>query len=211
MSGIIGLMMKVLILAIPAAIVFCCFYPYRKRALQAMRLKSTALREAGLIVFVMAIFGILAITLWPTYYWEETAGVWGNLRLLIDRPAYNTDLNLVPFSTVMDYLKAVFEKGPIHLIDFFIHLFGNIVMFAPVGFLASALFRNPTWTRSAIIGCGMATFIEFSQYFIMRNTAVDDVLYNTFGCVCGYFLYLWISKRFPYFAEKCCCTEIENE
>ena len=207
----IGLIKKMMFLAIPAAIVFSCFYPYRKKALQAMKLKSSMQREIGLILFVMTIFGIFAVTLWPTYYWEDTAGVWGNLRLLIDRPSFDTDLNLIPFSTVIDYVKDAIERGPIYIIDFFIHLFGNIIMFAPVGFLVSALFRNPTWKRSAIIGCGMASFIEIVQYFIMRNTAVDDVIYNTFGCVCGYLLYLCIAKKNTRFLEKLRCVEAENE
>ena len=40
MYGLKLLLGKMLFLAVPAAIVFCCFYPYRKKALQAMKLKA---------------------------------------------------------------------------------------------------------------------------------------------------------------------------
>ena len=40
------------------------------------------------------------------------------------------------------------------------------------------LFKKATWKHSLVIGFGMSLFIEVVQYFIMRNSAVDDVILN---------------------------------
>ena len=87
-----------------------------------------------------------------------------------------------------------------------INFFGNLAMFIPIGFFSALLFRNATLKRSAIIGFGMSTFIEFAQYFIMRNTAVDDIILNTLGAICGYWVYRLLRKMFPGFSRKFICN-----
>ena len=104
MTALFQYLERVAIISIPAVIVFLAFTPYRKRALSAMKLHSSRQREVGLVLFVIAIFGILALTLWPTYVWEDSPGVWGNVRILIERPAWRSSLNWVPFSVFKDYL-----------------------------------------------------------------------------------------------------------
>lgn len=53
----------------------------------------------------------------------------------------------------------------------------------------------------------MSLFIELVQYFIMRNTAVDDIILNTAGAMCGYFVYLLVRKVFPAFTNGFLCQE----
>lgn len=198
--------LEIVTVCIPAVIVFLCFKPYRMKALTAMKLKSSQQREIALILFVVSIFGILALTLWPTYVWEESSGMWGNLRILIDRPTWYSNLSLVPFAVFKDYLGDLF-KSPVFFIVTLINFFGNLAMFIPIGLFPALLFRGATWKRSAIIGLGMSLFIEIAQYFIMRNTAVDDIILNTAGAMCGYLIYLLIKKRFPRFAAGFQCQE----
>ena len=47
---------------------------------------------------------------------------------------------------------------------------------------------------------------EFAQYFIMRNTAVDDIILNTLGAICGYWVYRLLRKMFPDFSRKFICN-----
>lgn len=199
--------MEIMVVCVPAIIVFLCFIPYRMKALSAMKLKSTRQREIGLILFIVSIFGILALTLWPTYVWEESPGMWGNLRILIERPTWNFQLSLVPFTVFKDYAKDLF-KSPVFFFTTLLNFFGNLAMFIPIGLFSALLFREATWKRSAIVGFGMSTFIEFMQYFIVRNTAIDDIILNTAGAVCGYLVYLLIKKCFPKFAAGFLCQEI---
>ena len=197
---------EILFIAGPALIVFLSFTPYRLKSLSAMKLHSSIKREIGLLVFVVCIFGILALTLWPTYIWEETPGVWGNLLILIDRPSYTSGLNLIPFAVFKDYVEDLL-KGPSMFIITIINFVGNLMMFVPIGLFPALLFRNATWKRSFMIGLGMSLFIEFAQYFIMRNSAVDDVILNTLGAMCGYGLYLIFKKCFPRFTAGFLCNE----
>lgn len=200
--------MEIMVVCVPAIIVFLCFMPYRMKALSAMKLKSTRQREIGLILFIISIFGILALTLWPTYVWEESLGMWGNLHILIERPTWNFQLSLVPFTVFKDYAEDLF-RSPVFFFATLINFFGNLAMFIPIGLFSALLFRKATWRRSAIIGFGMSTFIELFQYFIARNTAIDDIILNTAGAMCGYLVYLLIKKCFPKFAAGFLCQEIK--
>ena len=200
MTALFQYLQRVAIISIPAVIVFLSFTPYRKRALAAMNLHSSRQREVGLVLLVIAIFGILALTLWPTYIWVDSPGVWGDIRILIERPTWKSSLNLIPFSVFRDYLEDLF-KGPVFFLVTLVNFFGNLAMFIPIGFFPALLFRNASWKRSALIGFGMSTLIEVAQYFIVRNTAVDDIILNTAGALCGYFLFLLIRKCWPKFAN----------
>lgn len=200
MTALFQYLQRVAIISIPAVIVFLSFTPYRKRALAAMNLHSSRQREVGLVLLVIAIFGILALTLWPTYIWVDSPGVWGDIRILIERPTWKSSLNLIPFSVFRDYLEDLF-KGPVFFLVTLVNFFGNLAMFIPIGFFPALLFRNASWKRSVLIGLGMSTLIEVAQYFIVRNTAVDDIILNTAGALCGYFLFLLIRKCWPKFAS----------
>ena len=197
---------KIVTICFPAVIVFLCFKPYRMKALAAMKLKSSRQREIALILFIIAIFGILALTLWPAYIWEESPGIWGHLRILIARPTWSSSLSLAPFAVFKDYMEDLF-KSPVFFFVTLTNFFGNLAIFIPIGLFPALLFRNATWRRSAIIGFGMSSFIEVAQYFIMRNTAVDDIILNTAGAMCGYLIYLFIQKNFPKFAVGFLCQE----
>ena len=58
------------------------------------------------------------------------------------------------------------------------------------------------FTRAAAIGLGTSLFIEVAQYFLMRSTDIDDVILNTLGALCGWWLYLLLRRACPRFTEK---------
>lgn len=190
--------------AIVAALIFRCFSGYRKTALTALGFYSSKKREVCLTIFVMWIFGILAMTLRPTFVWSKQGeeGIWGDILILIERPSWDTNLDFIPGSVFYTFLKQIIvnQEGLsvfYMIFNLLLNLFGNIALFIPIGFFPALLFRNATWKRSAIIGFGMSLFIEIGQYFIMRNTAVDDVILNTLGALCGYWLYLTFKHHKP--------------
>ncbi len=197
---------EIMIVCLPAIIIFLCFKPYRMNALAAMKLKSTWQRETALVLFIIAISGILALTLWPAYIWEESPGLWGHLRILIGRPTWDSNLSLVPFAIFKDYSEDLL-RSPVFFFVTLINLIGNIAIFIPIGLFPALLFRNASWKRSAILGFVLSSLIEFLQYFIMRNTAVDDIILNTFGAICGYLIYLLMRKKLPIFTLLFLCQE----
>ena len=65
----------------------------------------------------------------------------------------------------------------------------NVVVFIPVGLLLGIAFKQMTWWKTLLIGCGISVAIEALQFFFMRGfTEVDDVMHNTIGCIAGYML-----------------------
>ena len=106
--------------------------------------------------------------------------------------------------------KGLLFKTPVYFFATLINFFGNLAIFVPIGFFPALLFRDANWKRSAIIGFGMSALIELAQYFIMRNVAVDDIILNTAGAICGYLLYLFIRKHWTNFTDGFLCREVSK-
>ena len=63
----------------------------------------------------------------------------------------------------------------------------NAVVFIPVGLLLGIAFKQMTWWKALLIGCGISVTIETLQFFLMRGfSEVDDVMHNTVGCLIGW-------------------------
>ena len=192
--------------AIPSAIIFLCFSSYRKKALAAMKLRSSKLREVFLLIFVMLISGIIALKIWPVYYKSPESG---DIKLLLDRPSWDAQFHYIPFSMLIDYYKCCTEYGSSDLISIMINIGGNFIAFIPVGRLADLLFRDFTWKQTVITGFALSLFTETAQYFIMRNTSIDDILLNTVGTICGHLLFLLLRHLSPALTKKFQCNSIK--
>ena len=63
----------------------------------------------------------------------------------------------------------------------------NVVVFIPVGLLICIAFKQMTWWKALLIGCGISVTIESLQFFLMRGfSELDDVMHNTLGCLIGF-------------------------
>ena len=207
MTRILYYMKEMLVFAIPAAVVFCGFWPYRRRALEGMGLRTKVWREIGLILFVMALFGVLAVTIWPVYMRQPNSGNTGNIILLVDRPNPFYNVNLIPFRMFLDYAKAL-GHGDIFFVV--LNFLGNLAVFVPLGFFPALLFRAPSWGRSALVGFGVSVLIECGQYLVVRTTDIDDVILNTLGALCGYWIFLLLRRLAPGLTEKFICERVET-
>lgn len=207
MDVILKYLKEMLVAAVPAAIVFSCFQPYRRRALNAMGLRSNLLRETGLILFIMCLSGVLAVTLCPVYVVRQQGGVWGDVLLLTERPGWMSNVNFIPFRMFVDYWQDLTQGGGLFTV---INFLGNLAVFVPLGFFPALLWRGESWRRSALVGGGTSLFVEAGQYFVMRFTDIDDVILNTLGAVCGYWLYLLVRRFVPTAAEKFKCVKVED-
>ena len=198
---------EMLVGAVPAALAFVCFWPYRRKALAAMGLRTGPWREAGLILFVMFLFGVLAVTLWPVYMVESNGPGTGNILLLVDRPSPWHNVNLIPFQMVGDYWEELCRGGfGFTLLNFV----GNLAVFVPLGLFPALLFRGGTWRRSALVGVATSVLVECGQYLVVRTTDIDDVILNTLGALCGYWSYLLLRRLFPGFSAKFQCVKVES-
>lgn len=73
--------------------------------------------------------------------------------------------------------------------DLFVENIMNVIVFIPVGLLLGIAFKQMTWWKALLIGCGISAVIELLQFFLMRGfSEVDDVMHNTVGCLIGWFM-----------------------
>lgn len=201
---IIYYLKEMLTIAVPAAIVFSCFWPYRRRALSAMGLRTSVWREAGLILFILCLFGVLAVTLWPIYQVQKDSG--GAVLLLVGRPSALYNVNLTPFLMFSDYLREIQAGNALFVI---INFFGNLAVFVPLGLFPALLFREGSWKRSFLVGITTSLFVECGQYLIARSVDIDDIILNTLGAMCGYWLFVLLKRIAPHFFIRFQCKTVE--
>jgi len=66
----------------------------------------------------------------------------------------------------------------------------NVLLFVPIGFLASCGLRGMTFKRVVFLGGGLSVFIELLQFVFMKGFCeTDDVIHNVLGCLIGYGLW----------------------
>lgn len=110
------------------------------------------------------------------------------------------DENLLTVEPILSTIN--FIKGCISWKDAFMIVAGNIVMFAPFGFLGW-LFPRLNHLQDLLFAFVSAiTIVEGLQYFSrMGIFEVDDILLNTFGVFLGFLIKRSIEKRFEYFVK----------
>ena len=139
-----------------------------------------------MLAFILFVYllGVIAITLFPI---PVDPGIVNPLR----SNSGGISSNLVPFSTIVFMIK----NDPWRF-NAFLNIAGNIVLFAPFGFLWPILFKNLNQASRIIpIGFVSTLIVESSQFtissilgFTYRSFDVDDLILNTLGVIVGYVL-----------------------
>jgi glycopeptide antibiotics resistance protein len=98
--------------------------------------------------------------------------------------------NVVPFRTIGTYLKRLREDS-INFNIVAVNIFGNLILFAPMGFFFCVLFGNrfrSVWKFliAIIIMVIMAELIQFVTF--MGAADVDDVILNVTGAAIGFYI-----------------------
>lgn len=92
--------------------------------------------------------------------------------------------NFVPFKEIFRY-----EFGSAKFIK---NILGNILLFAPYGFLASYLLKNNKFSVITILTIIVSLTIETVQYYIGRVFDIDDIILNLLGGIIGFLIYIAI-------------------
>lgn len=170
--------------AVPALVLFLCLYPVRQKQLQRKHLYSSFPREAVLALFWMYCGGIAIIGLtprWVIYSFED---------LLYGLPWNSMGLPFFSLGNVSLKLLKTFSYSSYILI-------GNVALFVPFGLFSALLWRRFRWWKALLTGFGITLFIECCQLFVGRTFDVDDLLLNTLGVLCGFWLALVLRRIFP--------------
>lgn len=182
-------------------VIFSLMRPWRGKRLARLGLSSGPAREGALLLFLMFSAGLAALTVFPAYFW--TRGHWlevmnGRQPLFppVDVQVQLQTLQLEPFQEIFRAFR-----GPWVM---FLML-ANIGIFVPIGFFPALLWRGWRWWRSLLLGLGSSLTIEFIQFFIGRNTDIDDVTLNTAGAMLGYWLFCLSRTLFPRLISRFQC------
>jgi glycopeptide antibiotics resistance protein len=98
--------------------------------------------------------------------------------------------NFTPFKTIFPLLSGRTN----HLIAM-VNLFGNIVPFMPVGFLAPLVYSSMTWQKALVLAMAVGLTMEGMEVvFRVGIFDVDDILLNAFGVMIGYWAYATLSQ-----------------
>lgn len=115
----------------------------------------------------------------PNGYWQQLAQNFNPMPL-------ETVVRFVDF-LIGDYSDALKQHAVINLV-------GNVVMFVPLGFFISLLWKrfHPLW-RCLLWGSGIIVLVELTQLFALVGSCdFDDLLLNVVGIGIGYGLNAWI-------------------
>ena len=105
-------------------------------------------------------------------------------------------LNLKPFHTVIRYARLLGSTKPHFVRLAAINLFGNVIMFIPLGFYLPLVFGKlrKLW-RTLLTTALIITLVEILQLFtLMGSCDVDDLILNLLGAAMGYALYRLTAK-----------------
>lgn len=170
--------------------------PLRIRRLISMGLTSPRKRELTLMLYVLFCAGLCALTLFPY-------GFWGDCMRMLWEPEFELSLDLPGWEEGLQILRTLPESitpfreilrvtrgGP----WLWFVLWGNIGMFAPVGFGLALLWRGKRWYHALLLGAAFSFAIEFVQIFVGRVSDIDDIMLNTAGTMVGFVLYCIAGK-----------------
>lgn len=186
--------------AIPAFIItFILFSLIRVHFFSHLKKKSTGFREFLLSLFAAYVAVLFVILFTPNAYiaqsginlTNENFDFVGNFRDRMTSGAWG--VNLVPFRTILNYLKY---SGLWHTM---INILGNVIIFIPIGILLPMIYTRYRKLFNILkISLALTFFIEFIQFFIGRSVDIDDLMLNVSGAVVGYVIWKnYLRYKFP--------------
>ncbi len=145
--------------------------------------KMTRNRWAAAIFFALYI-----LLLFYILFFSELSG-----RGLMNRTRIS--YNMQPFLEIKRYL---FHWRQIGLFSSLLNLFGNIIGFAPLGFLLPSFSRRCRryWYNTIMAGYLLSFAVEWIQLVFRAGSCdIDDIILNTLGTAVGYFGFILVQGR----------------
>ena len=110
-----------------------------------------------------------------------------------------TRINFIPFRAIYkllyelaNYLRAWKTREMSYAIAYIVaglrNIIGNILLFIPLGFMASILRKSfDKWWKACLLGIGVSMIIEIMQFFTHSGYSdIDDIVLNSIGCIVGF-------------------------
>ena len=103
--------------------------------------------------------------------------------------------NFIPFKTILGYVSA-YIHGTINQSAVIANMFGNLFLFAPMGFLLPSLFSNlRKFGKLVLISLAILAGVEVLQFVTLSGSCdIDDIILNMTGLLLFYGI--WRIKSF---------------
>ena len=113
------------------------------------------------------------------------------LSEIVVEPWNYSGCNYIPLYTIRQMFLAQ-KDAPIYVA---VNLLGNVLVFAPLGFLPPLVWKRfESFGVTILFGGGCSLLIELVQPLVGRNRDVDDLILNTLGCALGYLLWVLFQR-----------------
>lgn len=150
--------------------------------------KTNIRKEITMFIFMNYSFVFFIQTLLPNINYQYT----GFFQFTDWNISINSDIsevNLVPFRTIYEYLFRTNTHVDNWSYVAFYNIIGSIVLYVPLGLLLPII--RSKFRSISIIGIGaiLAIVTETMQYFIGRSSDIDDVILAIIGVSIGLLLY----------------------
>ena len=143
---------------------------------------EAALLAAAVLGASLVLGGIAARRPTRWLLWLCLLGVIATILLLTMGLSFGdaggTGLNLTPWQEIR---RGLDRQTPLGLLN----VFGNVLMFVPVGALVAWIARRRRVLAGASVGLLLSMAIETTQYGIGRVADIDDLILNTAGALLG--------------------------
>lgn len=136
-----------------------------------------------LVLYLLVLFKLIFAKMPISYYLN-----------IMDRPAYNLlSVNVTPLKTIIDYLGG----NPTWQIAAK-NILGNILLFAPFGFLIPQLLvKRSSYLRIALLASSFSLLLETAQLlFGLGSWDIDDIILNTMGAIVGFIAYKAFDNKY---------------
>lgn len=104
--------------------------------------------------------------------------------------------NITPFQEIERFWRYREQLGLMS----YINLFGNVLIFAPFGFMEPMTSKKRSFWATLVDGCLLSLSVEIFQFITkVGRFDVDDLMLNTTGVALGYMCFLvWNAIRRKY-------------
>lgn len=141
------------------------------------------MRKVIKVVFSIS-FVFYLIALVVLLFLDSRSSIWTNLSML---EYIKHSSNIVPFRTIITYITAMFD-GSMNIDIPIKNLFGNFIMFLPMGFYLPNFIKKINKVSVFIISMILLLFvIEVIQVVTRRGSFdIDDFILNMVGALIGF-------------------------
>lgn len=122
-------------------------------------------------IFYKEFYALLAIVYFLLLYY-----------LLLSTEGASSGFNIIPFTEMTRY--KIGSKS------FYYNVIGNIVLFAPLGYIVSNYLNAKKISHILLISTLISLTAELIQFKIGRAFDIDDILLNVVGAICGFLIYV---------------------